>query len=204
MMECCVCYLAAPGPQFSLKKRQDDKTVAKMAYNLLVALPQIPRRGFDRLQLEKEFKIMPTTKTHCTLLILLTVSLYLACARDQSSGIMNPPPPGPTMQPTLSSIQATTFAPTCGIAPCHVAGGLAPFRLDATAQSFASLVGVQSLHNPNKNRVTAGNPANSYVLDIIQGMGVNGAVMPPGGNNLLSPAQVQQISDWITAGALNN
>jgi len=148
---------------------------------------------------------MSISKTQRILMILLTVSFYLACARNQSSGVMNPtPPPNPAIQPTLTSIQATTFAPTCGIAPCHVAGGLAPFRLDATAQSFANLVGVQSLHNPNKNRVTSGNPANSYVLDIIQGMGVNGAVMPPGGNNLLSAAQVQQISDWITAGALNN
>lgn len=105
---------------------------------------------------------------------------------------------------TLTAIQATTFGVSCGIAPCHVAGGLAPFRLDTAPQSYANLVGVQSLHNPNKNRVTAGDITTSYVLDIIQGNGVNGAVMPPGGNNLLSSAQIQQISNWISAGAQNN
>lgn len=105
---------------------------------------------------------------------------------------------------TLSGIQAATFGVSCGIAPCHVAGGLAPFRLDTAPQSFANLVGVQSLHNPNKNRVTAGDITTSYLLDIIQGNGVNGAVMPPGGNNLLSQAQIQQINNWIAAGALNN
>ncbi|MCH9007720.1 hypothetical protein IIA29_06895 [candidate division KSB1 bacterium] len=66
------------------------------------------------------------------------------------------------------------------------------------------LVGVQSLHNPNKSRVAAGDPGNSYILDIIQGNGVNGAVMPPGGNDLLSANKVQQLNDWITAGAQNN
>ena len=66
------------------------------------------------------------------------------------------------------------------------------------------MVDVQSLHNPNKSRVASGDLANSYILDIIQGQGVNGAVMPPGGNNLLNANQIKQISDWITAGAPNN
>ena len=139
------------------------------------------------------------------LLFLAYTFILLACGRVQDNGIVNPNPnPNPGVQPTLSSIQATTFSPRCGIAPCHVAGGLAPFRLDNQAISFASLVGVQSLHNPNKQRVAANNTNNSYILDIIQGNGVNGAVMPPGGNNLLGQSQVQQISDWIAAGAQNN
>ncbi len=133
------------------------------------------------------------------------ILILMACGRVQDNGIVNPNPnPNPGVQPTLSSIQATTFSPRCGIAPCHVAGGLAPFRLDNQAISFASLVGVQSLHNPNKQRVAANSTNNSYILDIIQGNGVNGAVMPPGGSNLLSQSQVQQISDWIAAGAQNN
>ncbi len=145
---------------------------------------------------------------HSSKLLCVIVWSYLAilgCGRVQDTGILNPNPnPNPGNQPTLSSIQANTFSPRCGIAPCHVAGGLAPFRLDNQAASFASLVGVQSLHNPNKQRVAPNNTNNSYILDIIQGNGVNGAVMPPGGNNLLSQAQVQQISDWIAAGAQNN
>jgi len=131
--------------------------------------------------------------------------VYVACGQVQQNGVVTPNQnPNGNLQPTLSSIQANTFSQRCGIAPCHVAGGLAPFRLDAVDQSFANLVGVQSLHNANKSRVAAGVPNNSYILDIIQGNGVNGAVMPPGGNNLLSPDQVKQISDWITAGAQNN
>jgi hypothetical protein len=138
-------------------------------------------------------------------LFLAYLVILIACGRVQDTGIVTPNPvPNPGNQPTLSSIQANTFSTRCGIAPCHVAGGLAPFRLDNQGQSFTSLVGVQSLHNPNKQRVAANTPNNSYLLDIIQGNGVNGAVMPPGGNNLLSQAQIKQISDWIAAGALNN
>ena len=135
----------------------------------------------------------------------ILVFIYIACGQIQQNSIVTPNQnPNGNLQPTLNSIQANTFSQRCGIAPCHVAGGLAPFRLDAVDQSFANLVGVQSLHNPNKSRVASGDLANSYILDIIQGQGVNGAVMPPGGNNLLSPDQVKQISDWITAGAQNN
>ncbi len=143
-------------------------------------------------------------KILCLQFTLFVLFVIFACARDQQPAIMNPPPPNPTLQPTLTSIQATTFSTGCGIAPCHVAGGLAPFRLDSGAQSFANLVGVQSLHNPNKNRVTVADTSASYLLDIVQGRGVNGAVMPPGGNNRLSSTQIQQISDWIVAGAQNN
>ena len=135
----------------------------------------------------------------------LFVFIYSACGQIQNNGLVTPNQnPNGNLQPTLSSIQANTFSQRCGIAPCHVAGGLAPFRLDNLGQSLNNLVGVQSLHNPNKSRVASGDLTNSYILDIIQGNGVNGAVMPPGGNNLLSPDQVKQISDWITAGAQNN
>ena len=135
----------------------------------------------------------------------ILVFIYIACGQIQQNSIVTPNQnPNGNLQPTLNSIQANTFSQRCGIAPCHVAGGLAPFRLDALDQSFTNLVDVQSLHNPNKSRVAAGVPNNSYILDIIQGNGVNGAVMPPGGNSLLSPDRVKQISDWITAGAQNN
>jgi len=136
---------------------------------------------------------------------LLVLTLVLACGRTQQNGITNPNPNGGgNLDPTLSSIQANTFSTTCAIAPCHIAGGIAPFRLDALDQSFNNMVGVQSLHNPNKSRVAAGDVNNSYILDIVQGNGVNGAVMPPGGNNLLSAAQIQQLNAWIAAGAQNN
>ena len=140
---------------------------------------------------------------HATL-ITIVVSLGFACGHSQQNGLMNPVTQNPALQPTLSSIQANVFQATCGISPCHVAGGVAPFRLDSQGQSFAGLVGVQSRQNPNKLRVAAGDSTNSYLLDIIQGNGINGAVMPPSGNNLLNSAQVKQINDWIVAGALNN
>ena len=139
-----------------------------------------------------------------SLCLILPMTLAIACGHSQQNGIMDPGNQNPALQPTLSSIQSNIFQPSCGIAPCHVAGGLAPFRLDSQNLSFAGLVGVQSLQNPNKLRVAAGDTTNSYLLDIIQGNGVNGAVMPPGGNNLLTSAQVKQINDWIASGALNN
>ncbi len=143
----------------------------------------------------------------CNRISVLIGVLYLAtlaCGRPQAT-VMGPNTNlNGGLDSTLTSIQANTFTTTCGIAPCHVAGGIAPFRLDIADQSYASLVGVRSLHNPAKNRVTVNNPTNSYLLDIIQGNGANGAVMPPGGNDLLSQAQRQQISDWINSGAPNN
>lgn len=135
---------------------------------------------------------------------LVTIFTMMACGRMQN-GPGNPMNPGVvTVDSTLTSIQANIFTPRCAIAPCHLAGGIAPFRLDNKGQSFTSLVGVQSLHNPNKSRIAANNAANSYLLDIVQGNGVNGAVMPPGGNNLLTASQVQQIINWINTGAPNN
>ena len=157
----------------------------------------------DHSQTKEGLLEMRNRKKHHYLLLLFPVFSCIACGRIQQNGVVTPGPDG-NLQPTLSSIQANVFSPSCGISPCHVAGGIAPFRLDKANQSFVKLVGVQSLHNPNKSRVAAGDPGNSYILDIIQGNGVNGAVMPPGGNDLLSANKVQQLNDWITAGAQNN
>lgn len=106
-----------------------------------------------------------------------------------------------TFQPTLSSIQANTFTPRCGYAPCHVAGGLAPFRLDNAAQSYANLVGVPSTHIGT--RVIPNDPANSYLIAILNFNGIQGTGMPPGAGPaaMLSQQAIGQIRAWITAGA---
>ena len=68
---------------------------------------------------------------------------------------------------------------------------------DAT---FASLVGVASLQQPALNRVSAGDPANSYLVQKIEGTAATGQRMPVGGP-FLDQTVVDDIRQWIADGA---
>lgn len=104
--------------------------------------------------------------------------------------------------PTLASIQANVFTPRC--AGCHTGvGSTLPGRMnlsDANA-SFAALVGVQSLEVFSLQRVAAGKPDSSYLIDKLEGgpntVGVRmPALLPP-----LDQATINAIRLWITNGA---
>lgn len=107
-------------------------------------------------------------------------------------------------QPTLSSIQTAVFGPAC--ASCHRGGGTTlPTSIDMTtaAASYAALVGVASTQVPSLQRVTAGNPSNSYLIQKIEGTpGIVGQRMPRGGAPALDQATVSVIRQWISNGAL--
>jgi hypothetical protein len=109
------------------------------------------------------------------------------------------------VQPTLLSIQDNVFTPVC--AGCH-SGPTSnneddlPSAMDLTSltMSFMSLVGVASLEDGNFERVEAGNPDDSYLIQKLEGTASVGAQMPPGGTPL-DQATIDVIRQWISDGA---
>ncbi len=99
----------------------------------------------------------------------------------------------------FQSIQDNVFTPICS--PCH-SGANAPkgLMLDA-AHSYNLLVGVASTEVPSLQRVEAGDPDSSYIIDKLQGSaGIVGSQMPLG-ETPLSQATIDVIRQWITNGA---
>ncbi len=108
---------------------------------------------------------------------------------------------------TLTTIQSTVFTPICSA--CHngsnPASGALPGSQNLTAgSSFAMLVNVASLEQPTLMRVKPNDPANSYLIQKLEGAAtITGARMPLGGP-YLSQATIDQIKSWILNGAPNN
>src|SRR5262245_11658727 len=98
----------------------------------------------------------------------------------------------------FQSIQDNVFTPVCTV--CH-AGATAPvgLRLDA-ANSYALLVGVASVEVPGLQRIRAGNPDTSYLIQKIQGNNAVDERMPRGGP-YLPQATIDIIRQWVANGA---
>lgn len=119
--------------------------------------------------------------------------------------------PTPALQPTLSSIQRDIFnnadaagRPAC--TSCHNTR-FARFNgnLDLSeGNAFANLVGVPSRDKPGAIRVIPGDPANSYLVQKVEGApGIVGDRMPKTGPFLTS-GQILVIRRWIELGARND
>jgi len=110
--------------------------------------------------------------------------------------------PGAGATPPLSadfdSIQANVFTPICSV--CHV-GATAPqgLMLDA-AHSYNLLVSIPSTEVPSILRVKPGDPANSYIIQKLEGHAAVGGQMPLG-ETPLPAATIAFIAQWITDGA---
>ncbi|MGA2397003.1 MAG: TIGR03118 family protein [Steroidobacteraceae bacterium] len=106
---------------------------------------------------------------------------------------------------TLTELQAQVFGPICS--GCHNGVGASlpgVQNLTSAAATYASLVNVPSIEQPNLLRVKPGDPTDSYVIHKLEGLaGITGARMPFGGP-YLSTATMNQIESWIAAGAQNN
>lgn len=106
---------------------------------------------------------------------------------------------------TLTQIQTQVFTPVCS--GCHTGptGNVLPsgMNLTSVANSFAALVGVASLEVPAIDRVAAGNPDNSYLIQKLEGTAAVGDRMPQGGP-FLNQATIDMIRQWIADGAPNN
>jgi hypothetical protein len=140
--------------------------------------------------------------------VVLGLALLAACAGNGEGLDANGNPVGAggsTSSPLsadFESIQENIFTPICSV--CH-AGGSAPegLRLDA-ANSYSLLVGVPSTEVPSLMRVKPGDPANSYIIQKLQGIAAVGAQMPDGcptSQPCLTATQIGFIQQWITNGA---
>jgi hypothetical protein len=100
---------------------------------------------------------------------------------------------------TFESIQDNVFTPIC--TRCHI-GASAPegLQLDA-AHSYALLVGVPSVEEPNLDRVKPGDPTDSYIIHKLNGgPNIVGGQMPLGGP-YLPQTTIDVIAQWISDGA---
>jgi hypothetical protein len=112
--------------------------------------------------------------------------------------------PTPNLKPTLSSIQSEILTQKC--IGCHNGSGrFLPAVLNLTeGNSYASLVGVTSIERPALQRVTPGDPENSYIIHKLEGRaGIGGVRMPLTGTPL-TDGQILVIKRWIELGAPNN
>ena len=137
--------------------------------------------------------------------LLACLALLSGCA-GSGSGLDRggrPLPPGGTignaLTATFDSIQENVFTPICSM--CH-AGASAPqgLRLDSS-NSYALLVGVPSTEVASVLRVKAGDPANSYIVQKLEGHAAVGAQMPFG-SPPLPAATIAVIRQWISDGAM--
>ena len=141
-------------------------------------------------------------------LVATIVCSVLAAGCDES--LESVAGPTPALAPTFTSIQRDIFQaadssgrPSC--ASCHNPGNPFVFRqvgMDLSGDnSYASLVGVASREQPGMQRVAPGDPANSYVVQKLEGgAGITGLRMPSGGP-YLSAGQIAIIKRWIELGA---
>ncbi len=136
--------------------------------------------------------------------ILLLCSVIVGCTAGSGEGLDISGRPlseggDVPLAPTLASIQANVFNPSCIV--CH-GGANAPqgLRLDV-ANSFTNLVGVASRQDSSFLRVMPGNPDLSYVIQKLEGTASVGEQMPLGGPPV-PQATINFVRQWITDGAL--
>jgi uncharacterized protein (TIGR03118 family) len=109
---------------------------------------------------------------------------------------------------TLTQLQTQIFTPICSV--CHTGiGTTLPGVQNLTAgHTFANIVGVTSMEQPSLLRIKPNDPANSYLIQKIEGAaGITGARMPfgcPTTQPCLDQATIDQVKAWVSQGALNN
>ena len=103
---------------------------------------------------------------------------------------------------TLDDIQAAVFTPSCSGCHSGPTSGSLPAGMDLSDAdaSFAALVGVSSIQEPAIQRVAAGDPDNSYLIQKLEGTASTGSRMPQGGP-FLDQATMDDIRQWISDGA---
>lgn len=136
---------------------------------------------------------------------LAGVALLLALAACGGGGEDAPPsapPPPAGLQPTLASIQANVFTPSCAKAGCHTGAG-APFGLNLDpGASWANLYMIASPQNMTLTRVIPMDPDGSFLIHKLEGTTLVGGRMPADGPPYLQQTTVDVIRQWIQNGAL--
>lgn len=124
-----------------------------------------------------------------------------------------------SMEPTFTRVFDEIFLTTGCAAPgsCHgSAQGPSKLGLGDQMEAYDGLVGVMAMGMPTPGdtsgimtcmgtgieRVKAGDPDNSLLVQKLENKQTCGAQMPPGG--MLKPDQIKLVRDWIMAGAKND
>ncbi len=135
-----------------------------------------------------------------------SVALLLALAACGGGG-EDAPPPGPPppsgLQPTLASIQANVFTPSCAKSTCHTGSTpQAGLNLDPNS-SWGALVNIVSSQDMTRIRVVPMDSSGSLLIQKLEGTAMLGAQMPADGN-YLQQATINVIRQWIDDGAQMN
>jgi hypothetical protein len=101
--------------------------------------------------------------------------------------------------PTFTSVQAV-FTGSCAFSACHQGASPAGDMGLEPGNAYASIVDVASMQVPAKVRVKPGDPASSYLMDKVLGIGMLDQ-MPP--TAPLSEERMDLLRAWIEAGAPN-
>jgi len=149
-----------------------------------------------------------TMNTEGCVVRMAGVALLLALAACGGGGEDAPPPASPPpagLQPTLASIQANVFTPSCAKSGCHTgAGAQAGLNLDP-GSSWGALVNIVSSQDTLRTRVIPMDPDGSFLIQKLEGTpGIIGARMPADGPPYLQQTTVDVIRQWIQDGALMN
>jgi hypothetical protein len=103
------------------------------------------------------------------------------------------------VEPTYSSIQENIFTPSCASASCHGSDNPpAGLKLSADA-AYDNLVDVDSTKDPDKKRVSPGDPDASMLYLAISGTTDKVGQMPVGFP--LADEQIEAVKTWIENGA---
>jgi hypothetical protein len=143
-------------------------------------------------------------------LSLIALATVGAVACDES--LSDVAGPSPNLEPTFSSIQHEIFeardaSGRAACTECHTDAGRTPsgglnLRHDV---AYTSLVNMASRGKTGATRVVPSNPADSYLLDKVEGApGMVGERMPRTGGPYLTPGQILIMRRWIELGAKND
>lgn len=103
---------------------------------------------------------------------------------------------------TFKEVQREVFNKNCNSSGCH-GGPVVQANLDLSeGNSYANLVGVKSLLNPQFKRVVSGDSENSFLIMMLKNSGNGTSIMPPTGK--LNDELIDSIAAWIDRGAQNN
>jgi hypothetical protein len=124
-----------------------------------------------------------------------------------SNGTSSSPDADPNAPVSFTTIQTQVFTISCTFSGCHSADSPQQGMNLTAGSAYANLVVVPSVELADlgtaENRVTPGQPGQSYVVEKLQGSPPRSGVQMPVGQPLDS-ARIDLVVRWIQEGAQNN
>jgi uncharacterized protein (TIGR03118 family) len=105
---------------------------------------------------------------------------------------------------TLTTLYTNYFGPICS--HCHTGVGSSlpgVQNFSSKSATYTATVNVASIEEPSLKRIKPNDPANSYLIQKLQGTQASGARMPFGGP-YLTTTQINDFISWVNSGAPNN